>query len=219
MPFELESTAALWLAVIASGIFHGVNPGMGWPLAVSAALMERRAGALWPALAALAAGHMAAMFAVLLPFALLIAVVQWQGEIQMAAGVLVLGLGLWLFVTKRHPRFLARVPPTQMALWSFLIAVAHGAALMLVPIYLGLCRIDEGDAGHLAADTLMRDGVIMALVVALAHSAGMMATGGALAFSVHRWLGVRFIRQGWFDLERVWAGSLILVGGLALTLA
>ncbi|MEL6198107.1 MAG: hypothetical protein AAFT19_09680 [Pseudomonadota bacterium] len=216
---EPESTAALWLAVVASGMFHGVNPGMGWPLAVSAALMERRAGALWSALLALAAGHAVAMLAVLLPFALLTAIVAWQQELQVLAGVLVLGIGIWLFVTKRHPRFLTRVPPSQLALWSFLIAVAHGAALMLVPIYLGLCAIGEGDTGHLAADTLMRDGVLMALIVAAAHSLGMTATGGALAFSVHRWLGLRFLTRGWFDLERVWAGSLVLVGALALFFA
>src|ERR1041385_3351062 len=64
--------APLWLAVIASGLYHGVNPGMGWPLAVSAGLMQRRSSALVAALGPLMAGHLLAMFLVMLPFALLV---------------------------------------------------------------------------------------------------------------------------------------------------
>lgn len=216
MGVELSTAAGLWLAVIASGLYHGLNPGMGWPLAVSASLMERREGALWPALGALALGHLVAMLAILLPFAMLTALVDWQREIRIAAGALVIGLGAWIFITRRHPRFLARVPPSRLALWSFLVALAHGAALMLVPIYLGICGIEESDAGHFAAGTLMANGLVMALAVAVVHTAGMVLTGGALAFSVQRWLGLRFIRQGWFDLDGVWAASLVLVGVIAV---
>jgi hypothetical protein len=214
----MGETAGLWLAVVASGLYHGVNPGMGWPLAVSAALMEGREGALWRALAALAAGHLAAMLAILLPFAALTLLLEWQVEIRIGAALLVIALGLWIFVTKRHPRFLARVPPSRLALWSFLVALAHGAALMLVPIYLGLCRADA-DAGHAAAGDLMGGSVSVALVVAIAHSAAMIVAGGALAFGVYRWLGLGFLTRSWFDLERVWAVSLILVGVIALATA
>ena len=75
---ELDTAAALWWAVIASGVYHGVNPGMGWPLAVSSALMERRATALPQALAALATGHFLSMTAILLPFSLMVALVDWH---------------------------------------------------------------------------------------------------------------------------------------------
>lgn len=213
------ATVGLWLAVAASGLYHGLNPGMGWPLAVSAALMEQRPRALWGALGALAAGHGLAMLAVLLPFAAMTLLVTWETEIRLGAGVLVILLGLWILVTRRHPRFLARVPPHRLALWSFLIAVAHGAALMLVPIYLGLCELAELDAGHEAAYTLMRDGAGLAIMVAAAHTLAMVAAGGAVAFGVYRWLGLRFLRQGWFDLEAVWAVSLIAVGVVAIVTA
>jgi len=213
------ATAGLWLAVVASGVYHGVNPGMGWPLAVSAALMERRRAALWRALAALAAGHLAAMLAILLPFAALTLLIAWQAEIRIAAAVLVIALGAWIFVTKRHARFLARVPPSRLALWSFLVAIAHGAALMLVPIYLGLCRAGEIDAGHEAAGELMGASVGIAFAVALVHSAAMIASGGALAWGVYRWLGLKVLTRGWFDLDRVWGASLVIVGVVALATA
>src|SRR6056297_862408 len=213
---ELSTTAALWWAVVASGIYHGVNPGMGWPLAVSAALMERGRGALLRALAALAAGHLLAMAAILFPFSALMALAAWQREIQIGASILVIGLGLYLLVNRRHPRFLSRVPPSRLALWSFLAAMAHGAGLMLVPIYLGICGTIDTDTGHAAADTLIGGNVTIAAAVALLHTGAMMLSGGALAFGVYRWLGLKFLSKGWFNLDLVWALSLILVGGLSL---
>ena len=132
--------AGLWLAVVASGLYHGLNPGMGWPLAVSAGLLERTPRAMLVALGYLAAGHLLAMLAVTLPFALLAALLAWQQLIQIGASLLVLGFGLYLLIQRRHPRALARIPPTQLALWSFAIAMAHGAGLMLVPVYLGLLQ-------------------------------------------------------------------------------
>ena len=100
----------LWLAVIASGLYHGVNPGMGWPLAVSAGLMERSPRALVAALGPLAAGHLLAMLLVILPFALLVAVVEWQRPIQIGASLLVIAFGLFRLANRRHPRVLARFP-------------------------------------------------------------------------------------------------------------
>jgi len=112
---------------------------MGWPLAVSAGLMEKSQRALFLTLWPLSVGHLLAILVMLLPFALLLALAQWQREIQAAAALLVIGYGVFLLLRRRHPRALARIPPTQLGLWSFAIAIAHGAGLMLVPIYLGLC--------------------------------------------------------------------------------
>ncbi|TIO11153.1 MAG: hypothetical protein E5X89_15430 [Mesorhizobium sp.] len=215
-PDLLSTTAGLWLAVVASGIYHGVNPGMGWPLAVSAALMERRAYALPVALMALAFGHLVAMTVVLLPFALMTALVDWQTEIRVGAGLIVVALGVWLLFNRRHPRFLARVPPSRLALWSFLVAVAHGAGLMLVPIYLGLCGVVETDAGHRAATALIARTAALSIGVAAVHTGAMITAGGALAFVVYRWLGLRFLSKSWFDLDVIWALSLVLVGAIGV---
>jgi hypothetical protein len=216
---DVSGVAALWWAVIASGLYHGLNPGMGWPLAVSAALMDRAPGSLWRALLALAGGHLAAMAAILLPFSALVSLVEWERAIRIGAACLVMGLGLYLMINRRHPRFLARVTPGRLALWSFLAAMAHGAGMMLVPIYLGICSLAQQDPGHAAALALMRGTIPTALLVATVHTLAMTAAGGAIAYGVYRWLGLKFLSKGWFNLDLLWALSLVLVGGLSLWIA
>lgn len=210
------AAAGLWLAVVASGVYHGINPGMGWPLAVSAALMQSRRGALLRALGALSAGNFMAMLGILLPFAAMTTLVVWEREILIGAALVVIGFGGWLLVNRRHPRFLARIPPSRLALWSFLVAIAHGAGLMLVPIYLGLCVPDDIDAGHRAASALFGQGLGLSVTVATAHTGAMILSGGAIAVAVYAWRGLRFLNKGWFDLDRVWALSLVAVGGIGL---
>ncbi|MCK1544956.1 hypothetical protein IVA98_34845 [Bradyrhizobium sp. 160] len=211
----------LWLALVASGFYHGVNPGMGWPLAVSAGLMDKSPRALFRALWALSAGHLLATLLVLLPFALLLVLAEWQRSIQISASLLVIGFGVYRLIARRHPRTLARIPPTQLALWSFAVAIAHGAALMLVPIYLGLCQAFGLDAGHAAAGALMKASLVkaslgMAVLVSLVHVAAMISAGGCLAWLVYRYLGLRFVSRSWFNLDVIWATSLIVVGIVAL---
>jgi hypothetical protein len=206
------TTAALWAAVIGSGIYHGINPGMGWPLAVSAGLMGNGRRDLLAALGPLAVGHFLAMAGVLMPFAVMTVLITWQRHLRLGAGLLVVMAGVYLLINRRHPRFVARIPPSRLAFWSFAVAVAHGAGLMLVPIYLGLCNVQEIDAGHRAAATLMAANFLTALVVSVLHTLSMIASGGAIGFAVHEWLGLRFISKCWFNLDIVWAASLIIVG-------
>src|SRR5207248_1798886 len=208
--------AWLWLAVVASGLYHGVNPGMGWPLAVSAGLMERRPRALLAALGPLTLGHLLAMLVVILPFSLLVALVQWQLQIQIAASLLLIGFGLFRLIDRRHPRAIARIRPTQLGLWSFAVAIAHGAGLMLVPIYLGLCRDADLDTGHQAAGTLIDTSLGMAVLVAVIHATAMITAGGCSAWLVYRYLGLKFVSRSWFNLDTSWAVSLIVVGAIAL---
>jgi hypothetical protein len=224
LPVGLNLTGAdwtpawLWLAVVASGLYHGVNPGMGWPLAVSAGLMERRSRALIAALWPLTVGHLLAMFVVMLPFALLVALIEWQQQIQIGASLLVIGFGIFRFINRRHPRALARIRPTQLALWSFAVATAHGAGLMLVPIYLGLCRAADLDQGHEAAGALINANLGTALMVSVVHSVAMIAAGGLLAWLVYRYLGLKFVSRSWFNLDATWAVSLVLVGAISLAI-
>lgn len=212
---DLDSVAALWWAVIFSGAYHGVNPGMGWPLAVSAALMERKHVAMPKALVALALGHFLAMTAILLPFSMLIFLVERETEIRVGAGLLVIAMGLYLLINRRHPKILARIHPSRLALWSFLAAMAHGAGLMLVPLFLGICAADA-DTGHLAARALMGNDIAIAFLVALVHTATMTLAGGAIAVAIYLWLGLRFLSKAWFNLDLAWAVSLIVVGAFGI---
>jgi len=211
--------AWLWLAVVASGLYHGINPGMGWPLAVSAGLMDRSPRALLAALGPLAAGHLLAMLVLLLPFAVLVALVEWQRPIQVGASLVVIAFGVFRLVDRRHPRALARIRPTQLGLWSFAVAIAHGAGLMLVPIYLGLCREADLDKGHEAAGALMNANLGVAVLVSVVHATAMIAAGGCVAWLVYRYLGLKFLSRSWFNLDATWAVSLILVGTIALVLS
>jgi hypothetical protein len=211
--------AGLWLAVVASGLYHGMNPGMGWPLAVSAGLIERSSHALAAALWPLMVGHLLAMLVVILPFALLLVIVAWQQQIQIGASLLVIGFGVFRFVNRRHPRVLARIRPTRLGLWSFAVAIAHGAGLMLVPIYLGLCWAADLDKGHEAAGALINANLGMAILVSIVHSIAMIVTGGFLAWLVYRYLSLKFLSRSWFNLDATWAFSLVLVGALSLVIS
>jgi hypothetical protein len=213
------TAVGLWLLVVASGIYHGANPAMGWPLAVSAGLMGRGRRDLVGALGPLAFGHGLAMAGLLLPFSLMTALIHWGREIRIGAAVLVIAFGLWLLIHRRHPRFMARIPPTRLALWSFAVAVAHGAGLMLLPIYLGLCNAHRLDPGHQATARLIGGRLATALMVSAVHAAAMILTGGLFATLVYSWLGMRFLSRSWFNLDAVWASSLLAVGGVALAFA
>ena len=191
---------------------------MGWPLAVSAGLMERSSRALVAALGPLSVGHVLAMFLVLLPFGLLVTLVEWQRLIQVSASLLVIGFGIFRLVNRRHPRALARIRPTQLGLWSFAVAIAHGAGLMLVPIYLGLCRASDLDKGHKAAGALINANLGMAVLVSVVHTLAMIAAGGFSAWLVYRYLGLKFVSRSWFNLDATWAVSLILIGALSLAI-
>ncbi len=189
---------------------------MGWPLAVSAGLMERSPRALFAALGPLSVGHLLATLLMLLPFALLLVLAKWQHQISTFASLLLIAFGMFRLLNRRHPRALARIPPAQLGLWSFAIALAHGAALMLVPIYLGLCQAFALDTGHEAAGALMGANLGMAVLVAIIHVVAMIAAGGSMAWAVYRYLGLKFVSRSWFNLEAGWAASLILVGVAAL---
>ena len=212
MMVDITSLTALWWAVIFSGIYHGVNPGMGCPLAVSAALMNQNLKALPKALGMLALGHFLAMIAVFLPFSMMLLLVEWEEKIRICAGLLVAILGIFLLFNPRHPKFLLRIHPSRLALWSFLAATAHGAGLMLLPIYLGICSIGADGEGHLAIQTLAGNNFKTFLMVATAHTVSMTFASGVFAVSIYFWFGLKFLSRTWFNLDRIWALSLIVVG-------
>ena len=222
----MNATAAIWFTIIAVGIYHGLNPAMGWPLAVANGLSERRAGAVLATLLPLGGGHFAAMAIVLVPFAWLSLYVQWSREIRLGAGALVLLFGIFKLVQRRHPKALARIRPTQLAWWSFLMATAHGAGLMLVPFMLGLCAPGDAamaapDSGHVTVmNYIARSNVATAVAVAAVHTLAMMFAGLTAAWAVYRYLGLQFLRRAWVDLDVVWGVSLVIAGvaGMALAL-
>ena len=210
---------------------------MGWPLAVANGMSQHRASAVLATLLPLGGGHFAAMAVVLVPFAWLSWYVEWSRGIRLGAGALVLLFGLFKLVKRRHPRVLARIRPTQLAWWSFLMATAHGGGLMLVPFMLGLCVTAPAagdalgmesmgamailsDTGHATVMAYMaQSNVATAIAVAAVHTLAMMLAGLLMAWAVYRYLGLHFLRRVWFDLDLVWGWSLVIAGTAGLAMA
>lgn len=215
------STAALWLTVVALGLYHGINPAMGWPLAVANGMAAGRARAVFATLLPLGGGHFVAIAVVLAPFAWLGWYLEWSRGIRIGAGAVVLLFGAYKLVNRRHPRLLARIPPSRLVWWSFLMATAHGAGLMLVPFMLGLCAAPTaGMAGDAAVmGVLARANMDTALLVATVHALASLLGGIGMAWVVYRYLGLRFLRRAWLNLDAVWGASLVLVGATGIWMA
>jgi len=203
---------------------------MGWPLAVASGLAARRSGAVFATMLPLGSGHFAAMAVVLVPFAWLSLYVEWSRAIRIGAGGLVVLFGIYRLIEKRHPRALARIRPTRLAWWSFLMATAHGAGLMLLPFMLGLCvtaptAADATSAallerGHATVmNYLAQSNVAVAVAVAAVHTLAMMLAGLGMAWVVYRYLGLRFLQRAWFNLDAVWGASLIIAGATGAGMA
>jgi hypothetical protein len=208
-----------WVAVVALGAYHGLNPGMGWLFAVSNGMQARRVRAVFLALPPIAVGHFLAMGVVLLPFAVLGFYVERVYAIQVAAAIVLILFGTYKLVSQRHPRFLARIGPAHLTLWSFLMATAHGAGLMLVPVVLGLYPQHGPHAHHAALLDFARGDLALTVVAATAHTASLVLTGGVLAFVVYRYVGLGLLRRSWINLDLVWAVLLIVVGAIGLAVA
>ena len=215
-----DGQAALWLTVVAFGVYHGLNPAMGWPLAVANGLSARRDLAVFATLVPLGVGHLLAMAVAVLPFALLTELLNRGQAIRVGAGALVLLFGVYKLVDRRHPRLLARIPPTQLVWWSFAMATAHGAGLMLVPVALGLCATAPGDpAGRAAFGALMGSDIVTAIVVTIVHTGAMLVSGITIAWLVYRYLGLAFLRRAWLNLDLLWGASLVAAGGVTTAMA
>jgi hypothetical protein len=220
----LDWRPELWLAVIALGAYHGLSPGMGWPLAVANGMWAKKDRAVFATLLPLACGHFLAMAAALLPLSLLLAYVDWSQSVRIAAGAVVAAFGVFKLVNRRHPRALARLGPNHLVLWSFLVATAHGAGLMLAPVFLGLCAVSSAPfpaaaQGHEAMADLMRSGIATSVAVSAVHTLAMALVGGLMAWIVYRWAGLALLRRAWLNLESVWAASLVVTGIAACAVA
>jgi hypothetical protein len=221
MSFEISFP---WVMLIVLGAAHGINPAMGWLFAVSLGLQEGSGRAVWRALGPLAFGHALAIAAALLAAAALGMVVPLVYVKWIAAAAL-LTFGIAQLVRHRHPRLAGmRVGAKDLAVWSFIMASAHGAGLMAVPFVLELSGAKSGPEGsgigahgaH-AAHTSHGNMTIAGLtgetagfVATLLHTGGYLLVAGLVAFVVYRKLGLRLLRTAWINLNVVWAGALIL---------
>ena len=205
-----------WAMLLALGAFHGINPGMGWLFAVALGMQERRRGAVLRALVPLCAGHaLAVAFAV--GAALAIGFVVPLGWLRWPiAGVLV-SLGALGLFRHRHPRWAGmRVSMGGLTVWSFLMATAHGAGLMVVPVFMGMSMSGAGEhAHHMPAAGA---GAGAAFFATGLHAVGYLSVTACVAVLVFEKLGVGILRRAWFNLDLIWASALVVTGVLTLSL-
>jgi len=201
------SPAAVWSAA-ALGAFHGLNPAMGWLFALALGLQEHSRRAVLAALIPIALGHALSvgLVALLLGAAGLAVPVRALG---LATAVVLIAFGLFRFARPyAHPRWVGmRVGFRDLVLWSFLMATAHGAGLMLAPVFLGL----PGPASHLHASG--------GLAILAAHTGAMLLVTGALALAIYETVGLALLRRAWINLDLIWAAALIAAGAVLLFLA
>ncbi|MFI7439094.1 hypothetical protein [Nonomuraea indica] len=195
------------------GAFHGLNPAMGWLFAVARGLQERSRDKLLASLPAIAAGHLGSV-------AVVAVVVGVTGSLttatalSIAGGAVLVGFGLWRLLSKRHFRWVGmRLSLPQLAGWSFLMSSAHGAGLMLIPVFTGLRPAGPGQggehAGHLAHAA---QSVTAGLGVAALHTVGMLVVSAVVAVTVYEVAGLTVLRRAWFNVDRMWAAALVAAG-------
>ncbi|WP_308366097.1 MULTISPECIES: hypothetical protein [unclassified Microbulbifer] len=203
--------------MIALGAFHGLNPGMGWLFALSLGLQQHSGRVIWISLFPIAIGHAAAIVAVVLIVLAGLQVISFH-RLQWLTAVLLLGFGIYkLFNYYRHPRWVGmKVGMRDLLLWSFLMATAHGAGLMVIPALLGVAA--EQKSHHAGGHPAMPEGGAMLLAVG-AHTLSMLLVMGAVAWIVYRKLGLSVLRQKWINFDLIWAVALLVVGGVALWMA
>jgi hypothetical protein len=187
---------------------------MGWLFALSLGLQQRSARAIWAALVPIALGHSAALAAVA---GLVLAGAQFisLGAAQALTALLLIGFGVYkIFNYYRHPRWVGmRVGGRDLVWWSFLMATAHGAGLMIVPALLGI--VDrQASYGYPAHHAHLAAGGSMAVAVAI-HTAAMLAVMAAVAWAVYKWVGLAVLRSRWINFDLVWAVALLVVGMIA----
>jgi hypothetical protein len=200
------SEAWPWLALAGLGAFHGLNPAMGWLFAVALGLQRQSMRAVLWSLMPIAVGHAISIAVVVAVVAVLQALIDFN-LLQWGAAVLLIGFGVYRLVARHRGRGGMQVGFGELVLWSFLMATAHGAGLMIVPVLLHL-PVHAGHAAHLPPDA-------GAAAIGL-HTAAMLAVAGVVAVVVYRWVGLAFLRRGWINVDLIWAIALIAAGGALL---
>jgi hypothetical protein len=198
-----------WAALALLGVYHGVNPGMGWLFAVGRGLQERRRSAVLGALLPIALGHELSIVLVVVAVVLTQAFVP-PHTVRLVAALALVSVGLYTLIRPRaHPRgFGMRVGALGLAAWSFLMSSAHGAGLMVAPVLLGLPVSDQyGDLRQLGTT---------AALAATVHVAAMVTVMAAVSVVVYEKLGLGLLRRSWFNLDLAWSAVLLVAGAVTL---
>ncbi|HKZ81216.1 MAG TPA: hypothetical protein VJ124_23300 [Pyrinomonadaceae bacterium] len=216
-----------WLALFGLGAFHGINPAMGWLFAVALGLQEKSRRAVLKAIPPIALGHALSIVFILTVLWLAQASLP-ERALRYGAAAVLFGFGLYRLLRASHPKWVGmRVGFRDLTLWSFLMASAHGAGLMLVPILLKWSQPQQNvhsehlshisDSSHGAAEVGLTNGFRWLAAVGV-HSSGHLLVALLIALLVYEKLGLSLLRRAWFNLDLLWMIVLMVSGGLILLL-
>ena len=203
----MNAEFAIWPTLFLLGAYHGINPGMGWLFAVARGMQEHRTRAVAWSLPPIALGHALSIGVVVL-IAGLAQVTVPLVYIRIAVAAMLIGLGVYKMFRSRHPRWGGmQVGFRDLTIWSFLMASAHGAGLMVLPVVLA-----GPHAHHHMASQAGTAGVWATLI----HTLGYFTVTTAVALIVYEKLGLAMLRRAWFNLDLIWSIALVVTGVVAL---
>ena len=209
-----------WLVVFGLGLFHGINPAMGWLFAVALGLQERKRAAVFRALPPMVLGH-ALSVGIIIAAVLLDRVSLPHRALKIAAAAILFTFGFYRLLRSRHPNWVGmRVGFGDLTLWSFIMASAHGAGLMLVPLFLGspgASDTHQHGSHHGTAFANFSAPSLLAASVAV-HTLGYLLMTALVAILVYEKLGVAILRHTWFNIDLVWMVALMITGAFILFL-
>jgi hypothetical protein len=207
----------LWLMLFL-GAYHGLNPAMGWLFAVALGMQEQKGSAVARSLLPIALGHALAIAGVAVAAAFL-GMTLPLAAIRYSVATILVGLGIVCLVRHRHPRWVRmQVGFRDLTVWSFLMASAHGAGLMVVPVLLSSISVEAQGrmAGHNHISPAA--GPLAAMLATGAHTVAYLAVTGLVAWVVYRKLGLALLPKAWLNFDLVWATALVATGLLTLLL-
>jgi hypothetical protein len=205
-----------WVALALLGAYHGLNPAMGWLFALALGLQEKRRSAVVRALLPIALGHALAIGAAILVLRfvqnfLSMNILKW------GVALILFVLGVYRLLRASHPRGAGmRVGNKDLFVWSFLMASAHGAGLMILPIV--MARPMRGMSHSMIAGMPAVPASLKLSVIGLAvlvHTVSMLAVAGILAvafFETYEKAGLRLLRHTWLNFDLLWAIALVVAG-------
>ena len=205
------TSTMVWLMLLL-GAYHGINPGMGWLFAVALGMQEQKGSAVARSLVPIAVGHALAIGIVVLAAAFLGMALPLMA-IRYSVAALLVGLGIYCLLGHQHPRWVRmQVGFRDLTVWSFLMASAHGAGLMLLPVLLGSSTVEA--QGQMAGHSHMSpaSSPLAGMLATGIHTIAYLAVTGLLACIVYRKLGLALLRKTWFNFNLIWGCALVATG-------
>jgi len=208
------TSTTLWLMLLL-GAYHGLNPGMGWLFAVALGMQEQRSNAVVRSLVPIAIGHALAIGSVVLT-ATFLGMILPLVLIRYCVAAVLVGLGIFCLMRHWHPRWVRmQVGFRDLTVWSFLMASAHGAGFMVVPVLLGSTAVEA--QGRMAGHNHVSASTPLAGILATGvHTIAYLAVTGLVAWVVYRKLGLALLRKAWINFDLVWASALVATGVVTL---